>query len=112
MSGRGEDAGVAMSLSKGHSAEKDAALTARRGGKNLRVVEWFNAVCPVGSHVLYWPGVREGEPRRSVTRSAAWLLGGHTPVVLVEGYAGGIALSHVMGYDPDTTVIPPAGGGE
>jgi hypothetical protein len=72
------------------------------------MVEWFNEVCPVGSPVFYWPGVREGEPRKSVTRSAAWLLGGHSPVVLVEGYAGGIALSHVMGYDPNSTVTPPA----
>ena len=48
----------------------------------------------------YWPGAREGEGRKSVTRSEAWLLGGHTPVVMVEGYPGGIALSHVMGYTP------------
>lgn len=72
----------------------------RRWGKNTRAVEQFNEVCPVGTPVLYWPGVREGEGRESVTRSAAWLLGGHTPVVMVEGYAGGIALSHVMGYVP------------
>ena len=58
------------------------------------IVKKFNAH-PVGVPVLYWPGTREGEGRKSITRSAAWLLGGHTPVVLVEGYAGGIALSHV-----------------
>lgn len=76
-------------------------VTPRRAGKNIRMVQWFNQVCPVGSPVYYWPGAREGEPRKSVTRSEAWLLGGHTPVVMVEGYAGGIALSHVMGYSPD-----------
>lgn len=75
-------------------------VTARRCGKNLRLVEQFNEVCPVGSPVLYWPGERSGEGRKSATRSAAWLLGGHTPVVMVEGYAGGIALTHVMGYTP------------
>lgn len=53
-------------------------------------------VVPVGSPVIYWPGERSGEGHRSATRSEAWLLGGHTPVVMVEGYAGGIALSHVM----------------
>ena len=70
-------------------------FTARRGP-----VEWFNEVCPVGTPVIYWPGEREGDGRKSTTRSAAWLLGGHTPVVMVDGYAGGIALSHVMGYSP------------
>lgn len=75
-------------------------VTARRGGKNAEAVEWFNDHCPIGSPVMYWPGVREGKGTKSVTRSKAWLLGGHTPVVMVEGYAGGIALSHVMGYQP------------
>ena len=59
------------------------------------VVKKFNATHPVGTPVLYWPGMCEGDGQKSITRSAAWLLGGHTPVVLVEGYAGGIALSHV-----------------
>lgn len=75
--------------------------TARRSGKSLRLVEQFNEVVPIGSPVLYWPGAREGEGRKSVTRSEAWLLGSHTPVVMVEGYPGGIALSHVMGYQED-----------
>ena len=81
-------------------------ITSRRGGKNTHMVEWFNAACPVGSHVLYWPGALKGEPRKSVTRSEAWLLGGHTPVVMVEGYSGGIALSHVMGYSPEAEATP------
>ena len=75
----------------------------RRAGKNTRAVEQFNARFPVGTPVLYWPGVREGEGRESVTRSEAWLLGGHTPVVMVEGYAGGIALSHIV-----VPGVPPA----
>jgi len=91
----------------GRAGEREVVITARRGGKNLRLVEWFNDICPVGSPVYYWPGVREGRPLKSVTRSAAWLLGGHSPVVLVEGYAGGIALSHVMGYQPEPTTTTP-----
>ena len=67
----------------------------RRAGKNTQAVEQFNMHCPVGTPVLYWPGLREGRGRESTTRSCAWLLGGHTPVVMVEGYPGGIALSHV-----------------
>lgn len=78
----------------------EVTVTARRSGKQARLVEQFNELCPVGTPVLYWPADRSDEGRKSVTRSAAWLLGGHTPVVMVEGYAGGIALTHVMGYVP------------
>ena len=76
-------------------------VAARRAGKQQRLVEQFNELCPIGTPVLSWPGVREGEGRKSKTRSEAWMLGGHTPVVMVEGYSGGIALSHVMGYQPE-----------
>lgn len=64
------------------------------------VVKRFNDLCPVGTSVCYWPGLRAGEGVLSVTRSRAWLLGDHTPVVMVEGYAGGIALTHVTPYPP------------
>jgi hypothetical protein len=50
---------------------------------------------PVGTPVRYWPGVRAGEGRESVTRTPAWLVGGHTTCVSVDGYPGGIALTHV-----------------
>lgn len=59
-------------------------------------VDRFNELYPLGTPVAYWPGEREGDGRQSVTRSFAWLLGGHTPVVMVEGYPGGIALTHVL----------------
>lgn len=70
-------------------------IAARRNGKNTEAVEQFNRHVPESTPVLYWPGERLGEGVLSRTRSAAWLLGGHTPVVMVEGYAGGIALTHV-----------------
>lgn len=73
-------------------------MTARRAGKTKALLDQFNTVCPIGTPVLYWPGALEGEGRKSRTRSAAWMLGDHTPVVMVEGYAGGIAITHVMGY--------------
>ncbi|WP_300680721.1 hypothetical protein [Nocardioides sp.] len=74
----------------------------RRMGKTLRQVEQFNQIVPIGTPVLFWPGAREGEGRESKTRSEAWMLGGHTPAVMVEGYPGGIALSHVMGLPAET----------
>ncbi len=60
-----------------------------------KAVERFNRANPVGTPVLFWPGVRKGEGRESKTRTEAQVLSGHTPVVWVEGYAGCIALTHV-----------------
>lgn len=60
------------------------------GGK----VERFNEQHPVGTPVRYWPGIRSGEGRQSVTRTPAWLVSGK-PCVSVEGYPGGIALTHI-----------------
>lgn len=51
---------------------------------------------PIGTKVRYWPGVRDGyEGKISTTRTNVWELCG-TPVVCVDGYAGGIALSHIQ----------------
>ena len=51
---------------------------------------------PVGTPVLYWPGARVGEGRTSVTRTPIWKIGDGTEVVSVEGYPGGIALTHIQ----------------
>jgi len=48
----------------------------------------------VGTPVRYWRGARRGEGRTGRTRSLAWDLCG-SPVVSIEGTAGGIALTHV-----------------
>lgn len=53
----------------------------------------------IGTPVLYWPGLRIGEGRQSATRSKAWVLDSGAAVVMVEGYAGGIALTHIE--EPD-----------
>lgn len=58
-------------------------------------VKHWNETTPIGSRVRYWPGRREGEGVESKTRSEAWLLGGHSAVVQVEGRGGSIALTHV-----------------
>lgn len=65
----------------------------------LTADEW-NEHYEVGTPVRYWPGAREGEGIRSVTRTPAWTLGSGDPVVSVKGYPGGIHLSHVA---PDAT---------
>ncbi|MFF7022958.1 hypothetical protein ACFY97_18395 [Streptomyces klenkii] len=61
----------------------------------LKEVEAWNAGHPIGTPVLAFPGAREDAPLKTRTRSKAWVLGGHTPVVKVDGHSGGIALTHV-----------------
>lgn len=56
--------------------------------------EW-NTRYPVGTQVLAFPGTREGRVLLTRTRSEAWAVASGTPVVSVEGYAGGIALTHI-----------------
>ncbi|MCT9092932.1 hypothetical protein N4G70_29270 [Streptomyces sp. ASQP_92] len=79
----------------------------------------FNALYPVGTPVVAYPFVRPEHPiavafrkaadagrRRGAepvpcerldtrTRSVAWSRGHGAPVVLVEGYSGGICLTHI-----------------
>lgn len=61
----------------------------------------WNAQRPGGTPVTAYPGTRNDEPLYTRTRSAAWTLGHGAAVVAVEGYTGGIALSHVdAGWAP------------
>jgi hypothetical protein len=58
------------------------------------IVENFNLQYPVGTPVRYYRGRKEDKPSEGKTCGPADLLGGHTPVVFVEG-VGAIALTHV-----------------
>ncbi|MFJ1696222.1 hypothetical protein ACIOHC_13885 [Streptomyces sp. NPDC088252] len=60
----------------------------------LTSAQW-NARYPVGTPVKAYPGVYGEDGFTTWTTSKAWTLGGHTPVALVEGYSGGIALTHL-----------------
>lgn len=62
--------------------------------------EQFNALYPVGSPVIAYPGARPEDIPSATrlvtrTRSTAQVLGGHTDVVWVEGHGACIALTHV-----------------
>lgn len=66
----------------------------------------WNARYPIGTPVVAYPLTRpeDNQPDyferlETQTRSAAWALGHGEPVVMVDGHAGGIALTHV---DPIT----------
>lgn len=72
-------------------------------------VDAFNDTCPVGTPVLAFPGSREGRALMTRTRSVAWSLG-HEPVVMVEGYAGGIALTHVEVLPTNESAPDPTSG--
>lgn len=54
----------------------------------------FNAAHPIGTTVIAFPGTRDGRGMLTRTRTPAWTIGEHA-VVSVEGYAGGIALTHI-----------------
>lgn len=70
---------------------------------NTKVAATFHgSELPIGTPVTYWPGLREGDGIKSVTRSNVWELGG-TPVVMVRGAAGGIALTHIETRELDDT---------
>lgn len=65
----------------------------------------FNAAFPVGTPVIAYPLTlpEENQPeffKRLITRtrSEAWTLGHGDPVVKVDGYAGGIALTHIAPF--------------
>ena len=53
--------------------------------------EWL----PIGTRVLAFPGTRDGRAMLTTTRSDPWTLPSGDRVVLVEGYSGGIALTHI-----------------
>ncbi|WP_185908391.1 hypothetical protein [Streptomyces sp. WAC02707] len=55
----------------------------------------FNDRYPVGTPVIAYPNTREDSPLLTCTRSRAWELGHGLPVVMVDGYSGGICLTHV-----------------
>ncbi len=82
--------------------QEDPMATASTSTDPQGVCDAFNATHPVGTPVRYWPGVREGAGRDSRTRSRAWVIGGHSAVVSVDGHAGGIALTHVQPADAHT----------
>jgi hypothetical protein len=73
---------------------KQTATTVRE--QMLRgIVQDWNRRHPIGTPILYWPGVMEGPGVESKVRSEAWVMPSGVAVAKVEGYAGGIALTHI-----------------
>ena len=68
-------------------------IPARKRMTGRQMVEAFNAVCAVGDAVTRTDD--HGVKHATRTRSEAYLLSGHTPVVMVEGVTGCYLLSRV-----------------
>ncbi|MGW0312078.1 hypothetical protein [Streptomyces flavidovirens] len=82
-------------------SEYRAKLAADQREGQAKADEW-NRLHPIGTPVLAYPLTRpeDNDPHfftrlETVTRTPAWTLGHGEPVVSVEGYAGGICLTHV-----------------
>jgi hypothetical protein len=54
-----------------------------------------SASLPVGTPVTYWPGYNQHVGRETVTRSEVWRMPAGQLVVKLDGYAGGVALTHI-----------------
>jgi len=54
----------------------------------------FNTECPEGTEVIVT--LDDGSTRKTQTTSEAWILGGHTAVVLLDGISGCYLLSRVV----------------
>ncbi len=60
-----------------------------------QVNDW-NAKHPVGTPVTRYKLISPlREPNDTKTRSEAWIMGGHSAMVMVEGVAGGVCLESV-----------------
>lgn len=85
----------------------DTIVRAADGGFEVRrsatmSAPLWNYLHKVGTPVVAYPAARPDHPAydpdsrlEAVTRTPAWTLGHGQPVVSVEGYAGGIALTHI-----------------
>lgn len=63
------------------------------GVKGERAVENWNRIVAVGAHVDVT--LDDGSVKETTTLSEAWMLGGHTAVVVIRGISGAYSLARV-----------------
>lgn len=62
-----------------------------------KACEDWNAKYPIGTPVTRYRLIGPlKEPEATKTRSEAWVMGGHSAMVMVEGVAGGVVLESVV----------------
>jgi len=65
--------------------------------KQQKLVDDWNAKHPVGTPVTRYALINPlRQPSETATRSEAWLMGGHTAMVMVNGVAGGVLVESVV----------------
>lgn len=65
--------------------------------ENQRQCDYWNEKYPIGTSVTRYKFIdplREGN--ETETRSEAWVMGGHSAMVMVDGVAGGVLLESVV----------------
>lgn len=72
----------------------------KAGAAKLRTLETvctaWNRAHPVGTSVHYWKRAGSFEtPIDTITTSEAWVMGGHTIMVMVDCQSGAVPVSHV-----------------
>lgn len=62
--------------------------------------DYFNDHHPIGTSVIY-TSVKDdtSTSRTTKTRSEAWVMGGHSVMVMVEGVSGGVRVDHINKAD-------------
>lgn len=64
--------------------------------QQMKLVDDWNEKYPVGTPVTRYRLVNPlSEPFETETRSEAWLMGGHSAMVMVKGVAGGVMVESV-----------------
>ena len=68
----------------------------KQGKEQQELADVWNSQHPIGTAVTRYKLVDPlREPQETKTRSEAWLMGGHTAMVMVEGVAGGVMVESV-----------------
>ena len=69
-------------------------INKERQAQDREMVLQWNQTYPVGTPITVTKD--NGDQLRTITRSSAQMLGGHTPVIWVKGIAGCYSLERVM----------------
>lgn len=65
--------------------------------RQQKLVDDWNAAYPIGTPVTRYKLINPlAEPQETKTRSAAWLMSGHSAMVMVEGISGGVLVESVV----------------
>lgn len=78
-------------------AERPMSKTLQRRLKEATdAAEAFNKRYPIGTSVTYYELIEPlAKPRTTHTRSEAWVMGGHSAMIMVDGISGGVCLDHI-----------------